>query len=182
MAEIRRSPVEVGRLSHYLRGLYILGGAGFQPSTVWHLFLPLEKNRLKMTDVFILLFCTTAQALEGKKPWGISGFEKKMEILEGTIWKPPVIRFEQWPKYGYFSVCRGLYYPVIFHDYFINHETRIPSLTNQDSMESIRVFFSWLIWVPIWIVFIQKFPAKSWRQIFSTFHGPKNRWEFQSLF
>ena len=39
MAEILQSPVEVGSLSHYLRGfiktvLYIPGGARFQPSTV----------------------------------------------------------------------------------------------------------------------------------------------------
>ena len=36
MAEIRRSPVEVGSFSHYLQGLeYIPGGwLGFQPSTV----------------------------------------------------------------------------------------------------------------------------------------------------
>jgi len=35
MEEIRRSPVEVGRLSHYLRWvLYIPGGAGILPSTV----------------------------------------------------------------------------------------------------------------------------------------------------
>ena len=35
MAEIRRSPVEVGRLSHYLQGFSTIpGGAGFQPSTV----------------------------------------------------------------------------------------------------------------------------------------------------
>ena len=35
MAEIRRSPVEVGSLSHYLqRVLYIPGGAGILPSTV----------------------------------------------------------------------------------------------------------------------------------------------------
>ena len=31
---IRRSPVEVGSLSHDLQGFYIPGGAGFQPSTV----------------------------------------------------------------------------------------------------------------------------------------------------
>ena len=34
MAEIRRLPVEVGSLSPYLQGLYIPGGARFQPSTV----------------------------------------------------------------------------------------------------------------------------------------------------
>ena len=34
MAKIRRSPVEVGSLSHYLQGLYIPGGAGLLPSTV----------------------------------------------------------------------------------------------------------------------------------------------------
>ncbi len=35
MAEIRRSPVEVGSLSHYLQGFCTIpGGAGFQPSTV----------------------------------------------------------------------------------------------------------------------------------------------------
>ena len=32
-SEIRRSPVEVGSLSHYLIVLYIPGGAGFLPST-----------------------------------------------------------------------------------------------------------------------------------------------------
>ena len=31
---------------------------------------------------------------------------------------------------------RGLYYPIIFRDYFINHDIRIFLLTNQDSMES----------------------------------------------
>ena len=35
MAEIRRSPVEVGSLSHYLQGfIHPNGGAGFLPSTV----------------------------------------------------------------------------------------------------------------------------------------------------
>ena len=35
MAEIRRSPVEVGSLSTIIyKVLYIPGGAGFQPSTV----------------------------------------------------------------------------------------------------------------------------------------------------
>ena len=35
MAEIRRSPVEVGSLSHYLQGFSTIpGGAGFLPSTV----------------------------------------------------------------------------------------------------------------------------------------------------
>ena len=33
-SEIRRAPVEVGSLFHYLQGFYIQGGAGFQPSTV----------------------------------------------------------------------------------------------------------------------------------------------------
>ena len=28
-SEIRRSPVKVGSLSHYLQGLYFPGGAGF---------------------------------------------------------------------------------------------------------------------------------------------------------
>ena len=32
-------------------------------------------------------------------------------------------------------------YPVFCRDYFIHHEIRIPSLTNQDSMESKRLFF-----------------------------------------
>ena len=31
--------------------------------------------------------------------------------------------------------------PQLYRDYFINHDIRIPSLTNQDSMESRRVFF-----------------------------------------
>jgi len=34
MEEIRRSPVEVGSLSHYLQVSDIPGGAGFQPSMV----------------------------------------------------------------------------------------------------------------------------------------------------
>ena len=35
MAEILRSPVEVGSFSHYLQGFSTIpGGAGFQPSTV----------------------------------------------------------------------------------------------------------------------------------------------------
>ena len=35
MEEIRRSPVEVGRLSHYLQGFSTIpGGAGILPSTV----------------------------------------------------------------------------------------------------------------------------------------------------
>ena len=36
-SEIRRSPVEVGSLSHYLQGFSTIpGGAGFLPSTVGH--------------------------------------------------------------------------------------------------------------------------------------------------
>ena len=36
-------------------------------------------------------------------------------------------------------------YTQLCGDYFINHEMRIPSFTNQDSMESKRVFCSWLL-------------------------------------
>ena len=73
-------------------------------------------------------------------------------------------------KIRLFAVCRGLYYPVIF---------RISSLTNQDSMESIRVFF---FSGSSGFLFGSFSPKNFWRQIFSTFHGPKNGWEFQNLF
>ena len=41
-------------------------------------------------------------------------------------------------------------YPVIFREYFRSHETRIPDITNQDSMEKISelLFFSWLDLAP----------------------------------
>ena len=43
MAEIRRSPVEVGSLSHYLQGFSTIpGGAGFQPSAVLWEVWPLK--------------------------------------------------------------------------------------------------------------------------------------------
>ena len=56
MAEIRRSPVEVGRLSHYLQGFSTIpGGAGFQPSTVLVMVM-VKKMMIKIDEDDEILF------------------------------------------------------------------------------------------------------------------------------
>ena len=68
-----------------------------------------------------------------KGPWLVGlyrGCEKKCEKWQKGPWL--------------FRVCRGLYIyilPSYLGIVSINHEIRIPSLTNQDSMESKRCFF-----------------------------------------
>ena len=59
------------------------------------------------------------------------------KIHPGTISQP-----EQWKNPGYLRYTED-YTTQLYGDYFINHDIRIPSLTNQDSMESRAVFFLW---------------------------------------
>ena len=48
---------------------------------------------------------------------------------------------EPWKKPWLVGLYKGFYYPIIYRDCFINHEIRIPKKTNQDFMESSKVFF-----------------------------------------
>ena len=50
-------------------------------------------------------------------------------------WMGPGRLLEQCSEPRLVVLYRGLYYPVIFRDYFISHEIRIPSLTKQYFME-----------------------------------------------
>ena len=57
MAEIRRLPVDVGSLSHYLQGFSTIPGGclGFQPSTVGWIFMAFEVSVVVLAAAGALL-------------------------------------------------------------------------------------------------------------------------------
>ena len=76
MAEIRRSPVEVGSLSHYLQGFSTIPGSclGFQPSTV--VFQP---NHFQVRHVAV------AVSFRGWVSCGVHVHPRFGEALVGTL-------------------------------------------------------------------------------------------------
>ena len=124
---------------------------GFSKSrtTTWHLPKPLVSNGIKLPFPQLV-----------RKPAGLSepstfaGSEMSYRELEAWFRKKNVD--ESWTQLSnekkvtwLFRVnYRGELYTVqLCGDYFINHEIRIPSLHNQDSIESRAGFFcSWLNW------------------------------------
>ena len=85
-------------------------------------------------------------------------FESEAKKTDGFFWveqinEPPKSRAPGWLVLGHIG-DEMLPIQLYIGDYLFNHEIRIPELTNQDSMESRRVFFvaqmrfsGWLLWV-----------------------------------
>ena len=142
-----------------------------------------------MTNTFATFFLGRSKyraepCFFGGSSWALGLMGARSSALCLAIW--PLDKDKDWHKWAMKKWAPG---PLgdfvgdeilsqLCGDYFTNHEIRIPSLNNQDSMESIRTGFCWRVAQ----MEASKHPGWTWVMATQTFiqqievWGPENKW------